>query len=364
MVFKKLFNFTAVAALALSTFGTALVSAQSPQQDIIDQEPTGVQLVIGTNNTGAGEPREAWLLNAAEEAGFNIQLVSLGGGDLTSRVIAEANNPTMNVVWGPSEDNFNLMVEAGALTAWEPAWADKVEGSHGVNGYSWPYEVQPKLYVANPNVVSAEELPTTISQLWEDEAYHGKYMVPKELGGAQARMMVGGILAQYLDESGELGVSEAGWAAIEAYFANGYQAQEGEDEFVNLVEGTVPYAYTAASLIYSKLDAAAADFETPLIVYFEEGAPTNTNHVGVVNSDDQAIVDESIRFANWIGSADVIGEYAADNGTIVTNVDAVEFMDPRMQEINANFKWQEADWTYINSRLDEWVAKILLEYMP
>lgn len=39
----------------------------------------------------------------------------MGGGDITARVIAEAANPTINVVWGPSEDQFGQMKAEATL---------------------------------------------------------------------------------------------------------------------------------------------------------------------------------------------------------------------------------------------------------
>jgi iron(III) transport system substrate-binding protein len=67
--------------------------------------------------------------------------------------------------------------------------------------------------------------------------------------------------------------------------------------------------------------------------------------------------------ANWLGSADVIGDYASQYGSMVVNKNAVDKMIPLMQEVRKNFKVQELDWDYINSMMDEWTAKIQLEYM-
>ena len=46
---------------------------------------------------------------------------------------------------------------------------------------------------------------------------------------------------------------------------------------------------------------------------------------------------------------------------MVANKEAEDQMIPLIKEVKENYKPQEADWTYINSMMDEWVAKIQLE---
>lgn len=335
---------------------TTAAVQQNAEAGELSDTPTGKKIVLVTNNANNG--RDVWLKNKAEEAGFDIEVVDLGGGDATARVISEVNNPTTNVIWGPSQDQFSSMAEAGALAEFTPAWADKVAGLSPENGYSWPYEVQPKLLVANPDVYTLETAPKNYSDLWEKEEFHGKYAVPTAFDGNTNRAIVGGILAQYLDENGELGVSDEGWAAIKSYFEFGYKTPKGEDDFGNMASGKVPITFTYASGLKSKIDTFGVE---PLIIYTEAGEPTNTNQIAVVNNKDTELVDESKRFVNWLGSADVIGEYAKDNGNMVANKDAADYMVPIIKEIQENYKPQDVDWTYVNSMMDQWVAKIQLE---
>lgn len=323
---------------------------------ILSKEPSGKKIVVATNNASGG--RDAWLLERAKEAGFQIEIVPLGGGDITARVISEVNNPTTNVVWGPSEDQFTSMIEANALAPFTPDWAEDVAGVSKENGYSWPYEIQPKLLICNPDTYTEETAPKSYQDLWTKEEFKGKYAVPTSFEGNTNRAIVGGILAQYLDESGELGVSEEGWDAIKAYFANGYKTPKGEDDFGNMASGKVPVTFTFASGLKGKMESFGV---TPRIIYTEAGEPTNTNQIGVVQTKEQEAVEESMRFANWLGSADIIGAYAKDNGNIVANKKAESQMSDIAKEIKANYKPQEADWAYINSMMDEWVAKIQLE---
>ncbi len=342
-----------------TTKGDATGSVKEESVDfekIYAEKPNGELLVVVTNN--AGEGRDVWLKNLASEAGFNLEIVSLGGGAATARVIAEANNPTTNVIWGPSEDQFATMVEANALAPFVPEWAEDVKGLSKENGYSWPYEIQPKLLVANPDQFTEETAPKDYKDLWEKPEFHGKYAVPTAFDGNTNRAIIGGILAQYLDPDGELGVSDEGWEAIKAYFNNGYKTPKGENDFGNMASGTVPITFTFASGLLGKMKSFNVE---PIVIYTEVGEPTNTNQIGVVKAKDQKIFEESLRFANWLGSADVIGAYAAANGNIVANAKAKDQMDPFMKDVADKFKAQDADWTYINSMMDQWVAKIQLE---
>ncbi|MDO4439431.1 MAG: extracellular solute-binding protein [Eubacteriales bacterium] len=325
-------------------------------EEVLAEKPSGEKIVVATNNAANG--RDVWLLENAKEAGFNIEIVQLGGGDVTARVISEVNNPTLNVVWGPSEDQFTSMIDAGALVKFEPEWSDEVAGVSEVNGYSWPYEIQPKVLVCNPDIYTEETAPKSWSDLWEKEEYHGKYAVPTSFEGNTNRAIIGGILGQYLDENGELGVSEEGWSAIKKYFDNGYKTPKGEDDFGNMASGKVPITYTFASGLKNKCESFDVD---PLIIYTEEGEPTNTNQIGVVANSDVELVKESMRFANWLGSAEVIGEYAKENGNMVANSVAEDSMVPIIKEVKGNYKPEDVDWKYINSMMDEWVAKIQLE---
>ena len=362
---KKLLALGLTSALAVTTlFGCGNGSNDSNtekseeinMEEVLSKEPTGEKIVVATNNAANG--RDVWLRDHAEEAGFNIEIVQLGGGDVTARVISEVNNPTLNVVWGPSEDQFTSMIDAGALAKFEPEWSEEVKGISEENGYSWPYEIQPKLLVCNPDVYTEETAPKSYQDLWEKEEYHGKYAVPTSFDGNTNRAIIGGILGQYLDENGDLGVSDEGWEAITKYFEYGYKTPDGEDDFGNMASGKVPITFTFASGLKDKCESF--DIE-PVIIYTEGGEPTNTNQIGVVANKNQEVVEESMRFANWLGSADVIGAYASDNGNIVANKSAEDQMVPIAKEVKENYTPEDVDWTYINSMMDDWVAKIQLE---
>ncbi len=353
-------NVIAMVAMVLVAFFLLTMCTKNQEQNensgAQSSTSNGERIVLISNSLATG--RTEWLNERAVAAGFNVAYVEIGGGDATSRVIAEVNNPTTNVVWGPTEDQFIAMIGAGALAEYTPSWADKVKGLSVENGYSWSYEIQPKVMVANPDIYTEANAPSDYSDLWKNEEFHGKYAVPNTFTGNTNRAIIGSILSEYLDPNGELGVSDEGWEAIEMYFDNGYKTPRGEDDFGNMASGKIPITYTYASGLQQKSEAFDVE---PLVIYTNYGEPTNTNQIGVVANDNLAILEESMRFADWLGSAEVIGAFAAEFGNMVANEDAADKMIPTIKEIKDNYKPVEADWKYINSMMDQWVAKIQLE---
>lgn len=323
----------------------------------IDKDPTGEKVVLVTNNGSGG--REEFIKEKLSAKGFNVEFVGLGGADGAARVISEVENPTVNVIWGPPQFNFDDMIDAGALAKWEPNWADKVGDYNRENGYSYPYEAQPKLWLANKDEFSEADLPKTINELITDEKYHGKYLVPSNFGGTTNRAIVASILGQYLDESGDLGVSQEGWDLMKAYIDNGVREIEGEDKFVNLNDGKVPIIFEGASNTVANINDGTID---PNIIYFENGQASNTNEIGIVNSSDSAKLAESARLANYLGSAEFLNEYVSEFGNLAVNEEAKGSMVAAAKEMSDKYKDQELDWDTINKNLDDWVAKIELEF--
>lgn len=366
MDFKKLFKcgLVGVASLALAACGNGDSGEQSSEAAEIDiaeelaKEPSGEKIVLISNNGSNG--RVEYVTNKLSEKGFNVEFVEVGGGEATARVIAETSNPTTNVVWGPTQFNFDDMIEADALLEWEPTWREQIAEFDRGNGISYAYETQPKLWMANPDAYAESELPKTVNDLFENEKYHGLYTIPSDFGGTTNRAIVSSILGQYLDESGELGVSEEGWAAMQSFLDNGVKTPEGEDKFKNMMDGKTPFTYDGAANIITNI----SDMEKqPTIIYFDNGQASNVNEIGVVKNKDPKKLAESLRLADYLGSAEFIGEFSANFGNIIANKEAQDKRPELSKEIGNKFEEQDLDWDTINEHLDDWIAKIELEML-
>lgn len=354
-------------AAAVCSAALVLVTACSSNQGAATSDPnvrpsggpSGTKIVVATNGAGGG--RGEWLKSEAAKAGFNIEVVSLGGADLTARVVKEVANPTINVAFGPSDDQFTFMKDANALVEYTPVWADKVDKSlYEDDKMSYPYEVAPKLWMVNDKVVPEADQPKSIKDLYTNPKLCHLYTVPTSFSGTTDRAIVTEVLAQYRDDSTDTGISQAGWDALQKFMDCGYQTPKGEDAFKNMATGKVPITYSFSSGIPGKIDTANY---TPKLLYFTEGQPTNTNHMGIVKVKDAAQIEESKRFVDWLGSAQTIGADAAAHGILPVNQDAVSQALPVIQDIAKNYKKSDIDWAWANGKLDDWVSKIQLEIL-
>jgi iron(III) transport system substrate-binding protein len=196
-------------------------------------------LIVYTNSNSDG--RGEWIVEQAGEAGIEIEIVGLGGADLTNRIIAEKNNPVGDVVFGLNNMFFEQLKTEEAITAYEPEWSGEVPADAGdpADGAYWPLVQQAIVTVYDENTVT--DAPSDVRELWTDDAYAGRYEVNTALGQATPQLVLAGILTPYLDESGDLGVSDEGWSEVESYFANGSPAVEGTDLYARITRGEVDF---------------------------------------------------------------------------------------------------------------------------
>ncbi|RRD95518.1 extracellular solute-binding protein [Clostridiales bacterium COT073_COT-073] len=327
------------------------------QNSKMDEKPSGEKIILYTNNGSNG--RKEWVHDEAAKAGFNVEVVELGGGAIVTRAISEKNQPIADVIWGPSEAQFTSMKKENIFAKWTPNWVNELDSSSYINDeISYPYEVQPKILLVNSELYTAETAPKDYTDLWEKEEFHGKYAVPPKFDGTTNRAIISGILMRYRDDNGEMGISDKGWEAIRLYFKHGYRTMEGENDFENMAKGKVPITFTYASGLKKK---AETFHHNPLVVTPEIGLPTNTNHIGIINKNNQAKLEESIRFANWLCSAEVIGRYAQAHGILPANKTAVGQATEEMKKLGENLKVQDIDWDFVDSHIEEWISKIELE---
>lgn len=350
---RSFFKTSAVALTALFT-STALVACGSGSENSADgggNEP----LVIYSNSVSDG--RGDWLAEKAKEAGFELEFVDLGGGDIQDRLVAEQANPIADVTFGLNNVFFENIKSAGVLEPYTPAWSDKVEPGIGDDEQYWPIVREPIMLVYNDGAFSEAEAPQDWPDLWEEDKFHGRYETPTSLGGATTQMVLSGILSRYLDESGDLGVSDEGWAAVEAYFENGNPAVQGTDLYARMANGQVDagqmwLAGKASREEEYGLETSAA--------HPEIGVPMATQHIAKVKGSDNPKAEE---FIDWFGSAEIQAAWSNEFFTAPTNKDALANADQDAVQQTDSFKAQDIDWETVAARLPEWIEKIELQYM-
>ncbi|QCR19702.1 extracellular solute-binding protein [Agrococcus sp. SGAir0287] len=340
----------ATAGLALA--GIALAGCASGDGGSGD---AGGPLIVYTNSNGDG--RGEWLTAQAEEAGFEIEIVGLGGADLTNRILAEVNNPVGDVVFGLNTMFFETLKAEDAITAYEPSWSDEVPQDAGdpVDGAYWPLVDQAIVTVYDASTVT--DPPADAADLWSSEEYAGTYEVNTQLGQATPQLVVAGILAPYVDDEGE--VSDEGWEAVEAYYANGSPAVEGTDLYARFQQGDVQYGVLPSGGIVAR----DAEYGTETAILPQaDGVPFVTEQIGVIAGTQRE--EQAQEFIDWFGSAEVQGAFAQEFNAMPVNEIAAEQANPEVVELVGSVERADIDYALVREHIGSWVERIQLEYLP
>ncbi len=309
-------------------------------------------LVVYTNSGTDG--RGDWLIAKAAEAGFEIEVVSLGAAEMTNRIVMEKNAQIADVVWGLNAVEYEKIKKENLLVQFEPSWGSDIDIAYGdPEGYYWPIVVQPLGFAYNPafvtdlQVTDIEELATTVP---------GQYQIHPLTGGT-ASTTLSSILVRYADPEGELGVSEEGWAVAEAYVKNGYMTSDGEEYWENVVNGEMPYVNMWGSGILLNETNYETDFE---FIYPEIGMPFVVEQLAIFDTEN---VETSKRFVDWMGGAELQAEFSNEFGTTPAHPEALLAAPANVQELMAKCKPQTIDWALVAEYKDAWVEKASLEFL-
>lgn len=317
----------------------------------------GAKLVIYTNSGGDG--RDAWLIEEAKAAGFDINVMNLGGGDLANRAIAEKNNQIADIVFGLNPMEYERMKRENLLMTYEPAWSDKVDKSLGdQEGTYYPIVIQPLLMTYNTDYYSEETIPKHWSDLGLNPEYKGKYTV-LGLGGATSKCIIVGILSQYADPEGEYGISDEGWEVMKQFIQNGHVEQEGEDWFGACQSGERPITELWASGLLQRINEmnlTNMDYMVP-----EEGTPYIVEECAIFSGSRNA--EEAKRFVDWFGSAEIQAAWSAQFGTIPANEDALTQAGQDVKDMMERVHPQNIDWIKASEMVEMWMEKIQLEFV-
>lgn len=317
------------------------------------------QLTIYSNSLSDG--RQEWIEAKAKEEGFNLQFVSLGGGEVLDRLRAEKNDPQADLYFGSDEGGSTILKDEGILVEFTPAWADKIPAEAQIGeGYFWPLVEQRIVLAYNPEFRDAADAPKSWLDLGNDEKFNGKYRAPGSLGGGTNQKAIISQLLQFRDDAGEHGISDEGWEQIKKFYENAYVPKEGEDDLALYKDGTIDVNYRFSSGIGSAEDEFDFTME-PIDSPF--GTFTMREQIGIVNKnkDDYSTAQA---FIDWFGSADVQREWAKEFNAYPVNVDAQDGANDRIKQIAEATHPMDIDWEFINEHIDDWIEKVELEIIP
>ena len=327
--------------------------------DTGDSEGTK-QVLVYSNSLAGG--RQEWIDELATEAGFDMQYVEAGGGEILNRLLAEANSPQADVAFGMDEAMFFELVNVDMLTPYEPAWVDEIPAEANIGDQLFHPLVEQRIFLMyNPEFVSEEEAPTNWQDLANMPEFEGKYRVPEELGGGTNQKSVLSILLQYVDEDGELGIAQEGWDAVEQYLANGYQTPENEEQLQNFAEGTIPITYH----FLGGVPNAEEEFGfTGVPINPEQGVITMREQIGILDKGEDHDYSAAQEFVDWFGSAEIQSAFVEEFGGLPVNENAVDSAPDRILELADMTTTMDVDWDFVRENLNQWIEKVELELMP
>ena len=351
---KKVFALILTLALVLSMGLSAMAEATGA-----DVKGTGVTLTVYTNSGSSG--RADWLVERAAQDGYNLVIVEEGASAVQQRLINEGSATPCDVVFGLNAIIWNDLISRGIIEAIDaPSWASEVsEGLNDPNGYYYAIVKQDILLAYDKNQVSEEEAPKDWPDLWENEAFWGKYESQIKLTGGTTRNVLAGILTRYADPEGELGISDEGWAAVEAFFAHGTPVEDGVDLYAQIANPDSPVLmgqmWSSGADQYDEMYGTSTGYCTP-----EVGVPYAVEGVALVSTSQNK--EEAKRFIEWFGSAQIQGEWSEQFKTMPANELAAD-KAPASQVAMCSIPAQDIDWALVSANIEAWCEKIMLEYM-
>lgn len=324
-------------------------------------EAQDMKTVLIYSNSLSDE-RNPWIEERANAAGFDVQFVEAGGGEILNRLLAEKDAVQADVTFGMDESSFMQLVDEDLLVEYTPAWLDEIPEDAVIgDGYYYPLVEQRIFLYYNPEFMSAEEAPTSWADLANDEAYLEQFRVPHELGGGTNQKSILSILLQNRDDAGEMGISDEGWDQVANYLANGYMPAENEDHHQLFADGTMPINFYFSSGIPGVEEEFGFEIEP---INPEYGVITMREQIGILNKGEDHDYSAAQEFIDWFGSAEVQGEWAETFGSIPVNTVAAESMQDRVAELVEATSPMDVDWNFVRENIAGWLEKVELELWP
>jgi len=319
-----------------------------------DSDLETIVLYSNAISDGRGE----WIQEQAREAGFDLQLVDDGGVAIANRILAEQGSPQADVVFGLNQLLWADLVTAGAITPYVPAWADEIPAglNHG-EGYFHAVALVGNLLAYDTDQLTADQAPTDWLDLWNNEAFHGRYALPNALTGSTIQMILSGIFNRFLDANGHLGVSDEGWENIAAKFDHGFVTSEDLfSEFVNPSNDVVMSQIWHMGIAPREVEL---DIEAGIVIP-AVGIPFSVEGVALIEGASNP--EAAQRFMDWFGSAEVMNGFGIAFDYLPANPSAHDGLPEETLTIAA-IQQQDIDWNTISENMGAWIEHIYLNYM-
>lgn len=347
---KKLITIFLASILAFSFVGCSSNGASDSESTKATADENE-KILIYSNS--AGEGRGEWITSYAKEAGFEIEVVSIPGSELTDRLIIEKNNALADMVFGLNNLEYEKLKKEDLLLKYEPIWSKDVDAKLGdADGYYHPIVIQPLVLVMNNEM---QNTPNDWIDLTDDK-YKDKYAI-YSLNGGTSKVILSSIASRYKDENGEHNISKEGWEIIKKYIQNSHISVEGEDAIGNVIDGSRPMSMLFGSGVVQNQSERNYKFK---VMSPEIGVPYVTEQVAILSTSEKA--ETCKKFMDWFGSADVQAKWSEKFGSIPAHPEALATSPQEVKDFLAKVPTpQVMDWKFISENIDKWIEKIELE---
>jgi len=160
---------------------------------------------------------------------YTVNFLDMGGGEILTRLRAEAQQPRADVWWGGSPPEFSRAIDAMLLEKYTPDWAAQVPAdSKNPDGWWIGTFRTPEVIMYNTDKLKREEVPTT----WEgmlDPKWKGKIAVRDVRGSATMKTI---FCALILREQQRTGNVDAGFDFLKKLDTNTGSAYVAGPEFL------------------------------------------------------------------------------------------------------------------------------------
>jgi iron(III) transport system substrate-binding protein len=131
-----------------------------------------------------------------ELPGLDIKAIRLSTGELGARMLAERNNPQVDVVWGWAVTNMAGFVDRGMIEAYKPKNWNKIPSNFkDPKGYWTAIDLYAAAFVLNDKVMARKKLPQPMG--WTDllhSAYKDKLIMPNPASSGTGFLQIASLL--------------------------------------------------------------------------------------------------------------------------------------------------------------------------
>lgn len=286
----------------------------------------------------------------AQHPDVNVSIVRDSTGIITAKLLAEADNPQADVVWGTAASSLLVAEERGLLEPYAPAGLDAVNPKFRdeANPPQW-VGIDVWMSAFCVNTIESEKLGLPIPKGWADlvdPVYQGHIVMSNPASSGTGFLSVSTILQNSPTE-------EEGWAYLDKLHANVAQyMHSGSRPCKAAGAGEYPIGISFGYRAVKQKN----DGEPIEAVFPEEGSGWDVEANALIKKAE--IKASSKTFLDWAISPEVSEKYAESFAitAVKTNVPPPEGFpaDPIAQLADNDLRWAAANRDRI---LDEWTKR-------